>query len=346
MSSNDDFTENHYIEILLEAQSRYRFVRFTDIPWGDNFVLWRHDVDISLNRALRVAQIESELGISSTFLINLHSIFYNVLEKGQTEIVRSILDMGHAIGLHIDTNFHEILNENDLTHALNQEKLILESITQSPIEVFSFHNPTERDLQWSKPTYLGLVNCYAKILMSKVAYCSDSNGYWRHERLIEFLNSDKHEQVHVLTHPEYWLVDGRPPRERIFRAAYGRASWAMKTNDLALRSFERQNMTEMPDELRALLMASSDRFDYVDYLWNTERMRALLHELVYDYERLLMTKRSELHLQQAFDMKVLKLRGAKDLLTASPGVDDEYDRSLVIQCRAIAQLLLSDYESK
>ena len=45
-----------------------------------------------------------------------------------------------------------------------------------------------------------MINAYAKYFKDNVEYCSDSNGYWRHQRLENFLNN-KHDKIQVLTHP-------------------------------------------------------------------------------------------------------------------------------------------------
>ena len=54
-------------------------------------------------------------------------------------------------------------------------------------------------------------------------YVSDSNGYWRFERLPEVLAAGAHERLHVLTHPEWWQEEAMSPRERILRCIAGRA---------------------------------------------------------------------------------------------------------------------------
>lgn len=43
-----DFTETNYRELLRLALTRYRFARFGD-SGTDRHVLWRHDIDVSVN---------------------------------------------------------------------------------------------------------------------------------------------------------------------------------------------------------------------------------------------------------------------------------------------------------
>ena len=69
-------------------------------------VLWRHDVDYSLHRALVLARIEAELGARATYFLSLHSDLYNVLEPAVHARAREIAALGHWIGLHFDAGFY------------------------------------------------------------------------------------------------------------------------------------------------------------------------------------------------------------------------------------------------
>jgi len=63
VSSERDFTECHYRQLLGLAKETYRFARYDAIDWEARFILWRHDLDFSLNRAAALARIEAEEGI-------------------------------------------------------------------------------------------------------------------------------------------------------------------------------------------------------------------------------------------------------------------------------------------
>src|SRR5437763_13714213 len=73
-----DFTEANYRNILRLASSRYRFARFGNAD-TDKHVLWRHDVDTSMNRALRLAEIEAEEGAIARYFLFPRCRFYNFL---------------------------------------------------------------------------------------------------------------------------------------------------------------------------------------------------------------------------------------------------------------------------
>ena len=68
----------HYRELLDAATSGgYRFAQFGEGPAeGDLFL--RHDVDLSLGAALRMAEIEHDVGAVATYFLMTESVFYNL----------------------------------------------------------------------------------------------------------------------------------------------------------------------------------------------------------------------------------------------------------------------------
>jgi hypothetical protein len=218
----NDFTTQAYKKLIQIAKGKYNFVSYGDYA-QQPFVLWRHDCDFSLERSLRLAEIEHHMGVRSTFFINMHSEFYNIFEKKQTRIIKKILSLGHDIGLHFDSEYHNFPTEDRMSEHLMLETKLLETSFKTKISAFSFHNPNKTTLTFNNEKYAGLINCYSSWFKNNVAYCSDSNGYWRHERLEDVLNSSNCTALQVLTHPGWWQEDEMQPYERIKRCVYGRA---------------------------------------------------------------------------------------------------------------------------
>jgi hypothetical protein len=236
-----DFTSAHYSELLQLAKASYRFVGYDEVRQDRKVILWRHDCDVSLNRALRLAMIERDHSVISTFFLNPHCEFYNLLEKEQTRIVRKIISLGHRIGLHFDAAYYELESEDDLARLVSLEAKLLRDWFGADISAFSFHNPTEFLLSCDKDTYGGLVNCYSRAFRSTVPYCSDSNGYWRFHRLWDVLQRAQDPCLQVLTHPEWWQETPMYPRERISRSVYGRAKAVLAAYDQLLETHGRRN---------------------------------------------------------------------------------------------------------
>ncbi len=278
-----DFTISHYIELLELAKKNYSFASYSKIPWGTKFILWRHDVDHSLNRALKLAKIENELGIISTYFINPRSDFYNPAEKEQYKIVKDILDLGHEIGIHFDSelvDMFDIKDENLLNKFLEGESKYIEWLFGVKPIAFSFHRPTEFVLKnFRSESYGGLINCYSKRIMEEVAYVSDSNGYWRFLRLYDVLLKAEEPSLQVLTHPEWWQDYPMPPRQRILRCIYGRAENVIKNYDQFLERHGRENFLKPDHVLRNIKKYFPDKFYFYDYLWNKKNFETLFIEL-------------------------------------------------------------------
>lgn len=234
-----DFTEKYYKTILKKIKNKTIF--YYEINDYDNFTLWRHDIDVSVHRALSFAKIEKNLKVKATYFVQLGSYFYNIFEKETKNLIMKIIDLGHDIGLHFDFNQYNINNKKKFLYHLNYEKKIIEDLLKVNVRVFSFHNPDKNTLKYDDFVYSGMINTYAKFFADNVKYCSDSNGYWRFKRLENFLE-EKHEKIQILTHPVWYQKRIMRPRERIIRSIQGRANNNLKNYDAILKKYARKNI--------------------------------------------------------------------------------------------------------
>lgn len=237
-----DFTRENYRKLLKLAKQKYEFCSFDDFSKSPNPVLWRHDIDFSVHSAFALASIEHEESVTSTFFIHLHNEFYNVLEKEITHLLQNIFKLGHKAGLHFDCHYYGISSEAELEEKLKFEKNIIENIFQVPVNVFSYHNTTEEILSFDSDKYAGMINTYSANLKKEFGYCSDSNGYWRFERLEDVLLSGKFKKLQVLTHPAWWQEEVLSPRQRIWRCIEGRGQKTKDNYDAILSSMGRENI--------------------------------------------------------------------------------------------------------
>lgn len=235
----EDFTEENYQKILESITNETIF--YEEMEQKKGFTLWRHDIDLSVHRANRLAKIEKQSNIKATYFLQLGSDFYNVFEQEIKELIFEIKELGHEIALHFDPTQYHIDKKSDLEKYLTYEKNILETLFDTKIKVFSFHNPTNEILKYDDFKYMGMINTYAKYFKEEVQYCSDSNGYWRHKRLEDFL-AQKYDKIQVLTHPGWWQKNIMSPRKRIQRCIDGRADKLAKKYDKALEEFGRENV--------------------------------------------------------------------------------------------------------
>lgn len=284
-----DFTEKHYRELLRLTKAEYRFVFYNEFRSSERIVLWRHDLDHSIHRALRLAQIEAEEGVKTTYFVHLHNNYYNWWKRDIADKLKEIQAMGHQLGLHFDPAFYQgrMNNGKDIIRRLAWEKQVLEMEFNQKIEVFSFHNPevVGNWLNYESDRVAGMINTYGRTLKTNFTYCSDSNGYWRFERLWDVLNKAAADRLQVLTHPGWWQERPMHPRERVFRNIYGQAESTMRLYDTNLASVGRTNLVGPSEALSFLKPLNSQLFELCDYLWNQRRFQTLFVELGQLHER-------------------------------------------------------------
>ena len=129
----------------------------------------RHDIDLDVDKALIMAEIESNMGVCSCFMFLTNCAFYSIEDDSVSSAIRSIKEMGHDIGIHYDIN-------QDKNSTIEIECSRLEDILNSVVKSISFHRPISEYL--NGPIYIGdRVNTYASDLMNN--YLSDSKGIWR-----------------------------------------------------------------------------------------------------------------------------------------------------------------------
>jgi hypothetical protein len=237
-----DFTEAAYRELLLAARDRMQFLDSFKADGRAGVAIWRHDIDMSPHRALRLAQIESELSLPCHYFVMFGSMFYNAFEPRVSAMLRDIVKLGHGVGLHFDASVYPASNRDQMEQALAQEAGMLASLLGCPLTSFSLHNPTvSATVKLEDATHAGLVNASSPSLVGSFTYCSDSNGIWRHRRLHDVLVDPAVSRVYALTHPEWWPPEAMSPRQRIQRCIDGRSQRVGADYDRALAALGRFN---------------------------------------------------------------------------------------------------------
>ena len=94
------FDLDHYRELLEAAQAGgYRFALFEGAPQPGTVIL-RHDVDLSLDAALRMAELEADAGAQATYFLMTGSVFYNLASHEGERALERLRELGHRVGLH------------------------------------------------------------------------------------------------------------------------------------------------------------------------------------------------------------------------------------------------------
>lgn len=180
----------------------YVFCDYHNYISAPRCVILRHDIDTSLEQAVRLAELEAENGVKSTYFVLLRTDFYNVASQRSQEQLRRILALGHEIGLHFDeVAYGRVLTEDETKENIIKECGILSALLDAPITTVSMHRPSKATLD-ANIEIPGIVNSYGKTFFHDFKYLSDSRRRWR-EPVLDIIRSGEYDRLHILTHA-FW----------------------------------------------------------------------------------------------------------------------------------------------
>jgi hypothetical protein len=180
-----DFSLSHYRDLLRAARDGGYDWGFFDREPRDGDLLLRHDVDLSLDAALRMAEVEAEEGAGATYFLMTESVFYNLASSEGRGALERLRALGHRVGLHAVW-----------PNARPDERFDA---------VVAWHNP---DPDYMTEPVEGAVNVMAEPWFSPETYRSDSNQRWRHGCPHRELAAGAFPWLQLLTHPEIWVYPG------------------------------------------------------------------------------------------------------------------------------------------
>jgi len=199
------FSLEHYCEILKGAlRAGYGFHGFHQpaSSYATRVIYLRHDLDVCLEEALDMANLEAKLGVRATYFVLVNSPVYNPLSKDNLELVHQIQAKGHWIGLHVDPKF---FSTTDVTQMENE---VLQQIrfygSQIPlVPVVSFHRPTGTLLGRD---FKDFISTYSQLFFNELKYISDSRGMWREGCPCQVLSHALYPAFQILVHPIWWAA--------------------------------------------------------------------------------------------------------------------------------------------
>ena len=148
-------------------------------------LILRHDVDLSLDAALRMAELEAEAGAHATYFLMTGSVFYNLSSHEGERALERLRELGHRVGL------HAVYPRLDLDERFDR--------------VVAWHNP---DPEYMRAPVEGAINVMEEPWFDPETYRSDSNQHWRSGCPHEELRAGAFPWLQLLTHPEIWVYPG------------------------------------------------------------------------------------------------------------------------------------------
>ena len=217
------FSYNEYKNIIQLVKTHLPIMDFSEIKSVNRdfkfktkkFCVIRHDIEFSVDRALKMAKIENELGIKSTYTVQLRNNTYNALSEKNIESVQEIKNLGHKIGLHQNP---PKMSKDRLVPYILKDIETLEHYYGFEVDRFAFHrcgsNP--EILEWNVKVP-GKINCYDRKFFHyfqgekpsklNVLYLADSNHEWKYGYPLDY-DFSKIDKLQLLTHPYSWTEEG------------------------------------------------------------------------------------------------------------------------------------------
>jgi len=208
------FSYNEYKNIINLVQSHLPIIDFANVKTNTKkYCVIRHDIEFSMDRAYKLAELESQLGIQSTYTVQLRNNTYNALSEKNIQLIHRIRKLGHKIALHQNPPF---MNKKKLIDYVLKDIETLEHYYGFEIDRYAFHRPKQEQLKM----YLdipGKINCYGPKYFHyfegkkpedlRVVYLADSNHQWKwgHPISLDFTKVDK---LQLNLHPFSWTETG------------------------------------------------------------------------------------------------------------------------------------------
>ena len=198
----------------------------------------RHDVDIDVEAAVALADVEAEFGIRSTFLFLTGCDTYNVATATNRRHLKRLAEQGFEIGLHFDPMLHPELPDDALRPALEREAAWLADICGTQVRTISLHNPS---MHGRYPRFEGFINAYDPDYFDPEYYLSDSCMGFRGKDPLTFVQKAEHHFIQVLLHPFHYSESGGGYPEcyaAFLRRFAGSIDQAMQSNETYVRQMD------------------------------------------------------------------------------------------------------------
>ena len=211
------FNYTEYTNIINLIKQNLPIIDFADVnAHTEKFCVIRHDIEFSIDRAVKLAELEKKLGIKTTYTVQLRNNTYNALSEKNIEAIHYIKGLGHCIALHQNP---PLMPKKDLIDYVLKDIETLEHYYGFEVDRFAFHrcgsNPQLLEKYVEVPDK---INCYAKEFFHyfegnkpedfRVHYLADSNHKWKYGHPLHIDYSEYPFRMQLLTHPYSWSDNG------------------------------------------------------------------------------------------------------------------------------------------
>lgn len=224
--------DNSYAEyerIIDGLKATNRLCLFEQAAKRNSFIVLRHDVEFSIEKAVEMAAVEAEHGVKASYFVQVESNAYNTFSDEHRAALRMMSLYGHEIGLHYRQR------GGNAEEMIRKQINILSDWLGVPVKTFSTHRP-KQDTPYDLYFVPGAINAYGKHFFTKtddldkvrVKYISDSKFRWNYgsEPLEAISGYDK---AQILIHPFQWAEELVSMAECFTEITQQKAAAMMKT---------------------------------------------------------------------------------------------------------------------
>jgi hypothetical protein len=200
-----------------EAKRRgYAFIGYEQAQDSPRFVIMRHDVDVDLNYATELAELEACHGVRSTYSLMLRNPLYNLLAPQSSKCLGKITGLGHQVGLHFELSAYPDLDGPALLEAISHELSVLKDLAGAShvSKCITFHKPNPHILNTEISTD-EFFSGYNRSFFRDIRYIADSGGTWREESMLELIRKAQAPKIQFNSHPVWWIAPGRTQAEKL-----------------------------------------------------------------------------------------------------------------------------------
>lgn len=209
------FSYDDYKEIIRIIKSTGHEAGYPEALHREQFIIMRHDVEYSVDRAYALSRVESSMDFTSTYFFQWTNNSYNLLSRKNRDMIRDMHERGQNIGLHFALN--GMTDMQEIRKQIIKEMNMLSEMIGFEISEFSIHRPSPAALA-ENIRLPGIINAYQEEFFTfaenvtsdselSVKYMSDANHKWRYGYPDE-KNILGHDKVQILTHPFAWTKKG------------------------------------------------------------------------------------------------------------------------------------------
>ena len=194
------FTLKAYQKLLMHLNQSHQIVPLCMIPQKDvPYVILRHDVDLSVSAALKMAELEHDMNIKSTYFVLFSSALYNLHDGETVQTIKQISKLGHEIGLHYHIKQYRLYSQN-MNKTLKKETQLLEHLVGRKVHSIARHGEWDRDPFAATKEY---INANHPKIRGNL-FVHDSCRTWITLEGLNQLINNPPKNIQLLLHPGNW----------------------------------------------------------------------------------------------------------------------------------------------